>query len=94
MPDWLTHVGIVYLICRLLKIKENLIPIALFGALLPDINKILHIAGVFMGKTLSYELPFHTPVAGVLLSFIISQFFEKPKNVFLVLFLGFMIYIP
>ncbi|MFQ6073088.1 MAG: hypothetical protein ACE5KT_10380 [Methanosarcinales archaeon] len=38
MPDWITHIGVVWIICTLSNIKDKYM--ALIGAILPDLAKI------------------------------------------------------
>ncbi|MBD3189763.1 MAG: hypothetical protein GF308_03925 [Candidatus Heimdallarchaeota archaeon] len=99
MPDWVTHIITTWLIYQLLArfkiLKKNRYNeiILLFGAILPDINRLALIGEVLQPLLLFYTneqtyyffLVIHTPIGSLLIAGIIAQIFEKRKETFLYL---------
>ncbi len=93
MPDWITHLGIAYLLARGLGIRENR-GLVYIGALLPDLFKLFLPLGMLVGFASdgffigNYFAPFHT-VFGVLLSgLFVSSFFEEWRGSYRLIMLG------
>ena len=92
MPDWITHIGVVWIICTLLNIKDKYI--ALIGAILPDLAKLALVALLITGINIGdFFYPFHTPIGVFLLAVFIASFFEEFKKAFLLLFFGTLIHL-
>lgn len=93
VPDWIVHICVAYLVCRILYFKYPLFnsantTLAMVGALLPDIIK-LQIIFSQIGIDLTDFLPvFHIPITSFLMAGVISLFFENKKIAFLFLVIG------
>jgi len=93
MPDWIVHICVAYLVCRILYFKFPMFDsantvLAMVGSILPDLVKLQIILGHF-GIHLSDFLPaFHTPVITFIIAGIISLFFENKRVAFLFLVIG------
>lgn len=93
MPDWIVHIAVPYIICRLLYFRYPVFNsgntvIAMVGALLPDIVKIVMIFQFYSIFINDYILVLHTPLASIIIAGIISLFFEDKKLAFAFLTLG------
>ena len=93
MPDWLVHIGVVYIICRLLYIKYDTFDhpntsLAMIGSLIPDIVKFAMIPEFFGIDVWDYLLAFHLPVTSLVVAGLFSMFFCNKKVVFGLLTLG------
>ncbi len=93
MPDWIVHICIAYLVCRILYFKyplfgpQNTI-LAMIGSLLPDIFKLQIIFSQFGIDLIDFLPFFHIPVASFIVAGIISQFFENKRIAFSFLVIG------
>lgn len=92
MPDWITHLGTTWILCRILHLNREKTSIALIGSLLPDLYKIATIYQILTCTSSTFLsrfcIGFRTPL-GILLSagVVASLFEEKPfKRVFIILF--------
>lgn len=92
MPDWITHLGTTWILCRLAGIKRRERSIMLLGALLPDLYKIAVVYKLLTGVPSPILYRFFsgipTPLGTLLLAGIVASFFEKDdyKRVFALLF--------
>ena len=88
MPDWIVHICIAYLVCRILYFKyplfgpQNTI-LAMIGSLLPDIFKLQIIFSQFGIDLIDFLPFFHIPVASFIVAGIISQFLKIKELLFL-----------
>ena len=93
MPDWIVHIGVAYIICRLLYTKyttfnhSNTI-LVMVGSLIPDIAKLAMITEYLGMDTLDYFMAFHQPLTSLIVAAILCLFFEKRKIVLGLLILG------
>jgi hypothetical protein len=94
MPDWLTHILVVWSLCTILGFRykeftsENT-AIAMLGALLPDTVKIAIPLQFLSGYDLSVLVAtLHTPLGSMLLAAMLCLLFKDKKTIFLFLFLG------
>ncbi|MDP3065286.1 MAG: hypothetical protein Q8N08_00970 [Methanobacteriaceae archaeon] len=93
MPDWIVHIAVAYIICRILYFKYPVFNsantvLAMLGALLPDIAKIGMVAQFYSIYLDDYLFSFHTPLASLVLAGLLSIFFKEKKLAFLFLGLG------
>lgn len=92
MPDWIVHMGVAYIICRILYFKYPFFnpantSLAMIGAILPDIVK-LGIVFDHLGIDIwDNILAFHIPFTSLVLAGLVAMFFER-KNVFFLFALG------
>lgn len=93
MPDWIVHICVAYLVCRILYIKYPLFDganttLAMIGSILPDIIKLQIISG-YLGLDLTNFLSvFHIPLTSFTVAGIISLFFENKRITFFFLVIG------
>lgn len=92
MPDWITHLGTTWILCRLAGIKQKERSIMLLGSLLPDLYKIATIYHLVTGSSPQLLYRFFkgvpTPLGSLLLAGMVASFFEKEnyKKIFAFLF--------
>lgn len=89
MPDWITHLGIAYLLGRLIKIRD--IRLLLLGSVLPDIARLTYLSRISDLSEISLIAllePLHSPLIIVLMSLAIALLNQKPKAAFLILAFG------
>lgn len=89
MPDWLVHIGIAYILAKLLRI-ESIFPV-LIGAVLPDSIWFgmwsLELIGFSTRSAYSFVLPFHTPFMMLIISIFLASFLiDEKKGVILIYF--------
>jgi membrane-bound metal-dependent hydrolase YbcI (DUF457 family) len=94
MPDWLTHVLVVWSLCTIIGFRykqfspENT-AIAMLGALLPDAVKIAIPFQLLTGYDPSIVVAtLHMPVGSIILAAMCSLLFKEKKTIFLFLLLG------
>jgi len=79
LPDWITHVGIGWLILEALRDREYRIHF-LVGCVLPDIEKVYVLVGLitprYEGLVQAFFEPTHTLIGALLLSIISTQAFR------------------
>lgn len=97
MPDWMVHIGVVYIICRLLYIKYDIFnypntSLVMVGTLIPDIVKLEMITEYFGVNTWDYLLAFHLPLTSLVMAGLFSMFFSSKKIVFGLLTFGLCIH--
>ena len=93
MPDWVVHICVAYLICRILYFKYPLFDSAntilcMIGSLIPDIIKLQIIFGYFGLDWSDILLTFHIPLTSFIIAGIMSLFFENKKIALLFLIIG------
>lgn len=94
MPDWLTHILVVWSLCTVLgfRYKEftsGNTALAMLGALLPDAVKIAIPLQFLTGYDLSVLFTtLHTPLGSSLLAAMLGLLFKDKKSAFLFLLLG------
>lgn len=93
MPDWIVHICVAYLVCRILYFKFPIFNsantvLAMVGSILPDLVKLQIILSYFGIHLTDYLPAFHTPVITFIIAGIISLFFENQKVAFLFLVIG------
>lgn len=93
VPDWIVHICVAYLVCRILYFKYPLFNpantiLAMVGALLPDIFKLQIIFSQFGIDLVDFLPVFHIPITSFIMAGIISLFFENKKIAFLFLVIG------
>ena len=93
MPDWIVHIGVVYIICRILYVKYDIFnhpntSLAMIGSLIPDIVKLGMITEYFGLDLWDYLLVFHLPLTSLIVAALFSLFFCKKKIVMGLLTLG------
>ena len=93
MPDWLAHILVAWIICKLLHFKFKVFDakntaIVMVGALIPDIVKV-GILFDFLGIDVwDFIAPFHTPIGSMLSAALFLLLFEERKEIFSLLILG------
>jgi hypothetical protein len=93
VPDWIVHIAVPYIICRILYFRYPVFNsantvLAMLGALLPDIVKLGMVAQLYSINIDDYLAAFHIPLTSLVLAGLISIFFQKKKLAFLFLTLG------
>ena len=93
VPDWIVHVAVPYIICRLLYFRYPVFNsantvLAMLGALLPDIVKVGMVAQLYFINIDDYIAAFHIPLTSLVLAGLISIFFKEKKLAFLFFTLG------
>lgn len=93
MPDWIVHICVAYLVCRIIYFKYPLFDspntiLAMVGALLPDIIKLQIIFSQFGIDLMDFLPVFHIPLTSFIVAGIVSLFFENKKIAFLFLVIG------
>jgi hypothetical protein len=93
MPDWVTHIAVAWIICRLLSFKYEEFNAAntmlvITGALIPDFSKLI-LVFKFFGLDLSEYLSIiHIPTGSVIVAAMMSMLFPEKKKAFLFFGLG------
>lgn len=94
MPDWLTHILVVWSLCtvfgfRYKEFTSGNTALAMLGALLPDAVKIAIPLQFLTGYDLSVLFTtLHTPLGSSLLAAMLGLLFKDKKSAFLFLLLG------
>lgn len=89
MPDWIVHVTVAWMLCRVLNLKfkefnsANTI-LVMIGSLLPDLFKFV----IFLPNYRDYLEILHIPFGTLIVAGIFSLFFENKKMAFLMLSVG------
>lgn len=93
MPDWLAHILVAWILCKLLQPKFKVFDskntaIVMVGSLIPDIVKV-GILFDFLGRDIWHFIePFHTPIGSMHSAALLSLLFEARKKIFSLLILG------
>lgn len=93
MPDWVTHIVVAWILCRILSFKYNEFDaantmIVITGALIPDFSKIIMVLKVFGMDLSEYLSVIHIPTGSVIVAGMLSMLFPDKKKTFLFLGLG------
>jgi hypothetical protein len=93
MPDWITHVLVVWTLCTVLgfrfkQFSQQNIAVVIMGALIPDIFKIYLVLRLIGIQAESFLTPIHLPVGSIVVAGIISLFFTDKRLIFFLLILG------
>jgi len=80
MPDWITHLGLGWLVLEALRRKERRLHF-LVGCILPDVEKVYVVAGFltsprFEALVQAFFEPTHTPLGALLLSVVSTVIFS------------------
>jgi hypothetical protein len=92
MPDWIVHMAVVWILCRILYFKYSQFNmtntvIAMVGSILPDVSKFLIFLN-FLSHGIIYSEGIHTPFASLVLAGLVSLLFIEKKAAFLFLSFG------
>ncbi len=85
MPDWMSHLLIVLIICELFNIRKK--SLVLLGALMPDLISKFFLVFFYFGFWNNVTLDsFHTPLVCFLLAILIAHLFryDRTRTVFLI----------
>lgn len=97
MPDWIVHLAVVWIVCRLLRLRypqfnpANTV-LVMVGSLFPDAIKISILAELAGYNVWDYIYVLHLPVGTFLLAGIAALFFQEKKMAFLFLSMGIVVH--
>lgn len=93
MPDWVTHIAVAWIICRLLSFKYDEFNAAntmlvITGALIPDFSKFILVFEFFGLDISEYLSIIHIPTGSVIVAAMLAMLFPEKKKAFLFFGLG------
>jgi LexA-binding, inner membrane-associated putative hydrolase len=93
MPDWIVHITVAWILCRLLSFKypqfdPNNTILVMIGSVLPDAVKVGLLFDLLGHDWWNYISALHLPLGTLILAGLLSLLFQEKKAAFLFLSLG------